>query len=483
MKIFSPRAKSNILTACAGLLLWGSLSACQDELSTQGSSLVAGEASITVDSTEYQIESHSVLNTDFDARAMTKLLGRIALPEYGTLDCSFLCSMMPTASLSIPDSITEAHIDSMRMIIAIPRGALTGDSLVPQQLQVYKLNRTLPVNVPSNVDPSEYCTLNADNLLGTRSYTLSAIAGNDTTFLQDKTLRIPVMMKKEMAVEYFKTFRDHPEYLQWPATFAEKVFPGIYVRQNFGNGCIASIAQVRFFLYWNRTDREYTKNEESGEYELTDVIRRDSVCLMAAQPEVVSSNVVNYNISDHLKNLVAQGKTIVTTPGGYYADIVFPADKIIEEYKSANNTMSVISKLSFEIPAEPIANDFNVGVVPYLLMVKKSEREEFFNKNKIPDNLTSFYATWDSASGTYTFKGLRKYILGIIESGKEPTAEDMEFSLIPVLISTETESNTYYGNSSTYVVKCSHYLGKPTMTLLHTDRANITFTFSQQVID
>ena len=69
-----------------------------------------------------------------------------------------------------------------------------------------------------------------------------------------------------------------------------------------------------------------------------------------------------------------------------------------------------------------------------------------------------------------------------INSGKEPTADDIEFALVPVSISVENVEQ-YNGGYISYVTRCSNYITKPTMTLLDTDKTIINFTYSKQDID
>ena len=114
-------------------------------------------------------------------------------------------------------------------------------------------------------------------------------------------------------------------------------------------------------------------------------------------------------------------------------------------------------------------------------MVKKSEREDFFNNNKVPDGVHSFYASYDAEKKSYTFNALRQYIIDLINSGKALTPEDIEFSLVPVNLTMETQEN--YNQVIVYVTRCSNYLYKPTMTLLDTDNAIIDFTYSKQEIE
>lgn len=466
--------------AAAGLALAGLLASCQNEVSGIGGSLVDGEVTITADSIETRIEAVSVYYDRFDGRNLSKLLGRINVPEYGRLECSFVTQLLSASKMNIPDSITENEVDSMRLVFSVPRGSLTGDSLAPQQLKVYRLDKQLPADISSSFNPAGFYT--EAGLMGTRSYTLSNIAKGDSAVKKDAYVRIPVMMPRDFALELFRKYRAGDPMLQWPSSF-NQWFPGIYVEQNFGNGCVANIARAEVFTYWHYTKRTYDKQPDDT-YAYVDHIMRDSVCLLASQPEVLSSNVIDYKVSDNVRQLAASGKSVLTTPGGYLVDIDFPVQRLIDRYMEHGDVMSVVSALRMTLPASAIKNDYGLTVAPYLLMVKKSEREAFFNENKVPDNKTSFYASYNSKTGGYQFSSMRAYFLDVLEkvrAGEKITAADTEFTLVPVSISFETVQG--YNSSTVYVTRVQPYLDKPTMTQLHTDRAIVSFIYSSQEIE
>ncbi len=419
------------------------------------------------------------MEPEFDSRTQTKLLGRINVPEYGSLECSFVSQLMCATKMNIPDSITVNDIDSIRMVLTVPRGSLTGDSLAPQQLKVYRLTRQLPSDINSAFDPDGY--YDPSSPLGVRSYTLSALSMNDSLFKKQESIRIPIMLPKKMAQDVFNAYKNNPGIFQWPQTFAQ-YFPGVYVEQNFGNGCIGVISSMKFFTYWHYMRQVYQKkDDDSGEYHYVPTLTRDSVCLFSSQPEVLSANKVTYKVSDYLKKLANSGKAIITTPGGYYVNVKFPAQEIIDKYDKDLYSIAVVSKLSFEIPAEAVENDYGLDAAPHLLMVKSSEREAFFRDNKIPDGKTSFYAPYNTESKSYTFSGMREYILELIDSGKAVDPADMEFSLVPVVVSTEEVPG--YTSTTTYVTRCAPYIGRPTVTQLDTDKAIVCFTYSRQTIE
>lgn len=471
----------NKLLIAAGLAVSGMMMSCQDDLSSIGNSITTGEVAIMADTITTSLEARSIYLENFDGRNITKLLGRINVPEYGTLNCSFVSQMMCATSMNIPDSITVDDVDSLRLVLSVPKGSLTGDSLAPQQLKVYALERQLPPGLTSSFNPEGY--YDASNPLGVKSYTVSNIAKGDSAMKRESFVRIPVTLPLSLGRKIFTQYREDPSVFQWPSTF-NAYFPGIYVEQNFGNGCIANITKAEIFTYWRTTK---TKSEMQADSTYVDVkyTARDSICLMAYQPEVIASNVIDFKISDYITGLVNAGKKVVTTPGGYIVNMTFPIKSLIETFKGNGSSLSVVSSLKFEIPAETIENDYGIGVAPNMLMIKKSEYEAFFAENKVPDGITSFYAAYDSDSGTYKFNAMRSYFIKMLEAyenGEPLDGEESEFVLVPVSVQTETKTN-YDGSVTTYVSRCQWYIEKPTMTVLDTDNAVIMFTYSSQLID
>ncbi len=461
------------------------MASCEDNVSSIGSSLVNGEVTITADTLTTDLKAETIVESTFDARTQTKLLGRLNVPEYGSLNCSFVSQLLSSTKMTIPDSITANDVDSMRMCLIVRRGSLTGDSLSPQQLKVYGLTKQLPSKIDNNFDPTGY--YDPSKPMGTKSYTLSSIAMNDSMYKNAGSyINIPINLGKELAVKTFNMYRDpeQAKVFQWPSSF-NKIFPGLYVEQNFGNGCVGLISSLNVYTYWHYTKQVYTKKEGTeDEYEYVPHIMRDSICLFSSQPEVLSSNIISYKVSDHIKNLVNEGKQIITTPGGYAVKFKFPAQELVDRYLANLDNMSVVSLLNFEIPAEEIKNDYDISVAPYMLMIRSDKKEEFFAQNKVPDNKTSFYAEYDSDKKSYFFSGMRSYILELIDKyRKEGKIEDVdvEFTLVPVLVDTETVDG--YNSSTTYVTRCAPYIGRPTITDFDTKKANVYFSFSRQVIE
>ncbi len=489
----------NSLTLLAASYLSFSLTSCEDGVSQVGGSLANDEVHIALDSLIWDGSEQIVYRGEnkipvicpkikyvteyekaIDSRSTTNLLGRISVPEYGDLRCSFVSRMMCTTSLAIPDT---AQVDSMKLVLSVPRGQLTGDSLAPQQLRVFQLSKSLPTDINNTFDPTGY--YNPSEPIGSRSYTLSALGMSDSIYSKLNFINIEIPMAKEMALKTVQAYKENPSVFQWPQTF-EQYFHGIYVEPSFGRGCVANISDANFLIYYSwktkvvTTEDDETKVEEETKVGATGVFQ--------TSPIVLNSNNISYTPSAHLQNMAASGAPLITAPGGYRVKLRFPGKELIDIYKQSQSKLAVVSGLSFTIPVEEIANDYGITPPPYLLMVKTSKLAEFLAKNSLPDMKDSFYATYSETDKRYVFSSMRQYIIDLIDSGAKE--EDMEFTLIPANLTIESSSsnnnyyNYYYGSSSsntTYTVtKCTPYISKPAMCRLNLDKAQTVFTYSTQ---
>ncbi|MBO4965013.1 MAG: DUF4270 family protein [Muribaculaceae bacterium] len=461
-----------IRIALISLLSLSMLAACDDDISGIGNSISKGELTIHQDTLNLEVEARTVASPVIDGRSTKHLLGRLSSEQYGDLSGSFVAQMMAATSLAIPDSIDVNRIDSVKLIFSMPRGQFSGDSLAPQQMSVYRLTQQLPSGIQSNFNPDGY--FDPSSPLARKVYTLSNISVSDTVTSKTENIRVGIKLPTDFGREIFNAYKNTPEVFQWPASF-NKFFPGIYVTRTFGSGCIANVRKAEMMLYYHYL---FDKVENVDGTAVTKQIHlRDSVAVFATAPEVLSSNNISFTPSAALIDRINNGQHLIVSPAGYNVRFTFPAQSIIDKYNKDASELAVISNLTFSIPTQIIPNDLGINPAPYLLMVKTSEAEEFFNKNKVPDNLSSFYASYSSSDGKYNFLNLRSYIINLIEKG-EVTAEDIDFTLIPVNI--ETEAYTSGGSTATTVTRCSPYIAKPTMVRLNMDRASIIFTFSSQ---
>lgn len=474
--------KNRILLYSAVAIVMAAMAtaSCQDELSDIGNSLTPTETTINVDSVSYDLLGATIPAPMFESKSNFTLIGAVSVPEYGDLACSYVTQFLPTESLNVPDSITSANVDSVKMILSVPKAYITGDSLISQQLKVYSLTKDLPADIPSSFNPEGY--YDPASTLGIKSYNLSGETYKDTTYTASSLVSIKVPLPLQMGVDVFKAYETTPEIFTWPQQFA-KLWPGVYVESSFGRGAIAPVANTCIYAYFPKTVASSVTDSE-GNVSTAYKQVADSVCLFTTAPEVISSVNIDYRPSPAIQALVDEGNSIITTPGGYAVNITFPAKQVLEQYWDQSYDLGVINNMTFSIPAKEIANKYGIGVPPSLLMVKTSELENFFSEGKVPDNVTSFTGEYSASKGVYSFGSMRKYIVEMRAKGEgNITDDDLAFTLVPVEVTTESVTNPYTNEVTIYVTGVLPYILKPTMVQLDTRNANITFTYSNQLLN
>ena len=118
-------------------------------------------------------------------------------------------------------------------------------------------------------------------------------------------------------------------------------------------------------------------------------------------------------------------------------------------------------------------------------MLLTKNKNKFFANNEITDDVTSFVAAYSSTDKSYTFSGLRPYLLRMLdeyEKNGSVDAEDYTFTLTPVTVSTETNSSGYY-STTTYISAITPYVLTPVMTSLDLAKTKLTFTFTKQSVN
>lgn len=460
----------------AGVLL--SLYACTDD--TIGVSITDGVSSIIEDSS-FVLTGHSVRNDRVQMRTSTKMLGTLRADGFGDLTAEAVTSWMP--AMSIDTAGTKAEwIDSCRLKLRLPyRNGFTGDSLAPMRLNVYRLNRNLPSPIYSDFDPTGY--YDSSDLLASESYSptsgwMEVATSYVSSTLEYDTVRvISVPMPVELGRELFNIYKNDPAKFASPKAFAD-VFPGIYITNSYGSGHVVNIKATELDVYY----RQYVQLSDT-----TDTIypaRCQSY--LASTPEVVSDNIIRFNIDDAITSMINQGAAMIVAPAGYEVEVRFPIQDIIDKYKAnIAGSQSVINTLTLTLPVSVPETQYNITPPTYLLMVKSSKKDTFINGDSLTNNKDSFYAIYNAANKEYIFTGLRDYIINIINNqGGIATEEDINFTITPVDVTTYSYSSSYYyGSTTSAVTKISPMISRPAIARLLLDQAKIKITYSKQIVE
>lgn len=438
------------------------LVACDDTTSTVGSSLVEDNVEVVMDSS-FTLEGVSVLNSRVQSRTITQLLGSLDAEGYGRLTSNVVTQFMPGVALET-DSFTVNDIDSVKLIMHIVNGCFTGDSLRPMGVTVYPLTRALPSPIYSDFDPTDY--YDAAHPWGSTIYAANALGCSDS--VQNLTSRrIEVMLPRSFAVDIYNQYKNSPETFQTPQSFAQW-FPGLYLANSFGSGRVTRIDKSYITMFYHRQE----VSESTG----ADTIINYTNTYLSVTPEIITNNIISYTRSPEITSRVAAGEALIVAPTGYDINITFPGKELVDYCYANMGPISLLNGLSMEIPVDEIVNDYGIDPPAYLLMVKTSQLDEFFAKNKINDGVNSFYAAYDATSKSYYFSDMRNYLQDLLERGDEITPDDVEFTLTPITVTTETQ------NYTTVVTGIVPYVTNPVMARLRLDKANIKLTFTKQTL-
>lgn len=436
-----------------------------NNLSEIGGSITQDSAAIVID-TGFTVTGQSVENPVVLSRTVTHMLGRVDAPGYGTISSRVVTQFMPALELDTA-GVGINDIDSLHLIMQMPLDAYIGDPLAPTGITVYRLNQQLSAPIYTNHDPAGTYD---PTPLGSTIFNATYLGENDSlTALDYKT--ITVRLPRRLGQELYAAYINNPLTYAQPENFA-RIFPGIYIDNTFGSGRISRMAQTTMRMYYTRhltTDdgRDSTVHKIGNYYAVT--------------PEIVSDNIIDLKMSDDLRQRVAQGQTLIVAPTGLDARLTLPVRDIINSYKASVTNLGVINSLSVTVAVEDIPNKYNIGAPPSLLLILKKDKDKFFLDNQLADNLTSWTADYDPKTHTYTFTGLRDYLLQTMK--KETVTDDDEtFMLIPVNILTETSMDSY-GQVFTHVTAVNPYVTEPVMTRVLTDKTKIKFVYTKQSIN
>lgn len=466
------------------ILFAGMCYSCEDN-SNVGNSLSNTDVSVIADSS-FTVTGSSVAIPRVKARTSSQLVGEIKADNYGSLSSGVVTEMMPVGNI-VSDGVTEETIDRVRLVMYTrAESGFTGDSIVPMQLSVYKLNKTLPNPIYSDFDPKDYYDESAP--LATATYTTSDMdkssverakhwasyttqTGQTGYYpLREARVDLPLEIGKSLLREY----KTNPSTFSTPDEFA-KFFPGFYIKSTFGSGRVTN---------FNNSEVEVLYHRKYKTTVGTDTIVTDSAGYMAATPEVLVNNIIHLDVSEKLKQAAADGEAILVAPQGYQVDLKLPIKEIVAKYQLDNNAVKVINELRLEIPVEEIENDYGINPPTSVMLIRTSEKDDFFNENKLTDGCRSYVGNYDTSRKVYVFSGMREYVKDLLSKGGEITDNDENVSIIPVDLTVETVNDTYsyyYSSStSTVLTKVAPAVSKASMARLNLSKAKIRLTYTKK---
>ena len=439
--------------------------------------------SAVIEDASFAINGVTVRSPHLRSRSSIQLIGKVSADGYGTLTSDVVAQFMPTTMIdTVGVHGGTDWVDSCFVVMRVSTTDVIGDKLAPMRMSVYKLNKQLPNPIYTDFDPAGYYS--DDDLMGSVAYSASDMtlkteySSYDGSSVSYYEIKVPVPVS--YAHDIFNEFKANPSIFKSPTDFAT-FFPGIYIKNSYGEGHVMNFYDIEFVSYY----RKWEKLSETNDT----IYPAMSQSYMAVTPEVVYNNNIYLDAAPSVMSMIANGDAIVMGPAGYEVQANFPIQEIIDRFKAdSQDALSVLNSLALEIPVSEITNKYDIAPPQYLLMVKESYRDTFFDKDSLTNNKDAFYAEYNDQENAYVFTGLRDYALDIINNkGGIATESDMKFVIMPIDVTkyTNTTSSYYYYTSSAsaeVVKKIAPAVSRPCMAKLNLDEAKITLTYSKQTL-
>lgn len=401
------------------------LYSCDDSLKNLGFTIQPETDRITVGTDSLfmsakTVSVESLLPDGMFAKTKSPVLGEYKDPLFGTTKSDFVGEFYYPEGKNFPDNTT---IDSVR--VAVFYNSWKGDSVAPMGLSVYEINKTLPSGSHfTKFDPTEYVDINTP--IGKSVFSPA---------------NIEVPKAEREATDYY-----HRAFVNLPNSIGERIltlsetiedldtdsfkeyFKGLYLTTDFGSGAIVTVDHTYLYVHFQYLD-------EKGSSTKQDTIRTGNMILNTT-PEVIQINQIQ-NKNDKLLEENAE-YAYIKSPAGVYTEITFP---FTEKADKLNNQALNLAKFKVSaLPDEDGILKYKLSPSPYLLLVNKEDLKDFFEKRKVPDNVTSFYAQLDQTTYTYDFGNLSSMVNHYKETN-DGKVKDLTYVLVPIDVQVSNINN------------------------------------------
>ena len=364
--------------------------ACDDNTGTLGNSITPGADSIDIKTRTYYATTRSLAVDSVLGKTGKVYLGRFTDPETDAIfeadfiaqfNCAEGGNVFPPADSIKGDSAVRTEL---RLFFT----TFFGDSTNTMGAEVYKLQETLQEGEKyyTNIDPSQYYDPAgpiARQVYTAIDYTLEDSELEDAEHYANVCISLP----NEIGNEMIKLYRSNPEFFQNATSFIQNVCSGYYVKSTHGDGTVLYIDQVALNIHFQhqRTDSIY-------------------VTQFVGSEEVLQTNRFSNQQVSHL--IADSSCTYLKTPAGIFTEVTLPIAEMTADGDSINS-----AKISFTRYNDMSDTRYQFGIPETLLLIRKGEMDTFFEKNRLTDNVSAFYTTYNKTFNRYEYSNIARLVI------------------------------------------------------------------------
>jgi len=367
------------------------LTACKDDVTNAGSSVLSQDDPIVVLSDTFEIRSYVDSCAWILSQADSALLGELET-DYGTLHAAILTQLACPEGYSYPEN---AVIDSIFLMMAY--STWVGDGTSPIAVNAYRMDRgtfDYARAYHSDIRIEDYCS-REKSILSNHRIVVATEKRDSATGSTGAIVPMVRMRLNDEFQEYFGAIRQFPDQ----ETFNRQL-PGLLIETSFGSSTLLNVTDIAIGVYYSFS---YNKGGK-------DTIVHD-VKSFYANSEVRTINSISYpDRAAWIEAMVADSNSYnyIIAPAGAYTHMEFPMDKMVEHMEKTLFIDSIwdadsaryiyrykrpyVNKAQLRVDVEnkytgaDVDKQRNDWLQPadYMLLIKESSMERFFAKKELP---------------------------------------------------------------------------------------------------
>lgn len=433
---------------------------CDDTTESLGSSLTndADNYNISVDT--FSVSTRSILADSVLSTSLYSYLGYIQDPETNTyIRSNYSTQFNVQPSLSgedfFPEQDSIRSLDENNLVVAdscflyMYINSSIGDTLTPMKLTAYELGTPVEEGkiYYSNFNPEEKGYLRSDGkaMNVNKMFTLLDLNLSDSlrSLIKDKTnmMHITIPLNSPYTAKDGSVYNNYGTYIMREYyknkdnfsnsyNFAKNVCPGFYFKISDGIGSMAEVYLTELHLSYRFTSEDSVYN---------------GLQIFSGTEEVMQTSYIE-NDKANIRELVDDNTcTYLKTPAGIFTEVTLPVEEIKLNHES--DTLSS-AKITFNCLNSKNMGKEELNIQNNIVMIPKDSLYSFFEQQTLPNNITSYMATYNSTYNNYTFNNISALISEMYNNKLKGNVSENWNKVVLVPVATTYTKSSSYGSSS-----------------------------------
>lgn len=409
---------------------------CSDNLTNVGTNLQPSSDLISVGTDTFHVSTQNIFVKSMSSRQDSFLLGSFYDKKYGSTQADILAQVNCPVGFKYPEG---AHADSAKLMLNY--FSSFGDNSSPLNVNIYEMNKDATFDYstpyPSNLDPALY----TNRLLKLGERTFTAV---DAAKIRENS--VAIKLSDDFVQRFFPDTTK--AYYTSDTAFVKTFFKGMYITTNLGTSTMLNIGETGINLYYyyhfNRTEKTISGKDT--------IIKTDRYKIFPANQEVRQINRFMHPDTAAIRTKLEVNKfdtvNYISSPANIQTRVNIPLARM-EKRMGHNSTIAdknlVVNNAMLQVDVRELDEaTLAQPIVKYLMLIKESAVDRFFNNKEVFSDTCALMGTFSSSQiGTtgvykyyYTFDVATLVANEIKKAGQNNTTlpESLKMVLLPVRV-------------------------------------------------